>query len=102
MHWVDVYAEKLLEHGRMHVIESGTSISGQPHLGSAGDVIMADGICKAVDKMGGESRAIWAMDDMDGLRKVPAQLPDRFKEYLGQPAFKLPCPDGCCSGFVEH
>ncbi|MCK4265903.1 MAG: lysine--tRNA ligase, partial [Thermoplasmata archaeon] len=25
-----------------------------------------------------------------------------FKKYLGQPAFKLPCPDGCCSGFVEH
>ena len=102
MHWVDVYAEKLLEIGNSHVIESGTGISGQPHIGSAGDVIYADGIHKSIIERGGESRAIWAMDDMDGLRSVPAQLPKEFKQYIGQPAFKLPCPDGCCDSFVEH
>jgi len=102
MHWVDVYAEKLMSLGKVHVVESGTSISGQPHLGSAMDIIIADGICKAVDGLGGESRSIWAMDDMDGLRKVPSQLPEEFSKYIGQPAVKLPCPDGCCSSFVEH
>lgn len=102
MHWVDVYAEKLLERGKHHVIESGTGISGQPHLGSAGDIIYADGIHKALIEKGGSSRAIWAMDDMDGLRKVPAQMPEDFKRYVGQPAFKLPCPEGCCESFVEH
>ncbi len=102
MHWVDVYAEKLLSQGKVHLIESGTSISGQPHLGSAEDIIIADGIYKAIIEKGGESRAIWAMDDMDGLRKIPEQLPKEFKEYLGQPAFKLPCPEGCCDGFVQH
>ncbi|MCK4757589.1 MAG: lysine--tRNA ligase [Thermoplasmata archaeon] len=102
MHWVDVYAEKLLELGSNHIIESGTGISGQPHLGSAGDIIYADGIHKKIIEMGGSSRAIWAMDDMDGLRKVPAQLPKEFEQYIGQPAFKLPCPDGCCDSFVEH
>jgi lysyl-tRNA synthetase class 1 len=102
MHWVDVYAENLLQRGKDHVIESGTSISGQPHLGSAEDIIIADGIFKAVLEKGGKARAIWAMDDMDGLRKVPKQLPEEFNEYLGQPAFKLPCPEGCCKSFTEH
>lgn len=102
MHWVDVYAEKLLEKGDAHVIESGTGISGQPHLGSASDIIYADGILKAIIQKGGKARAIWAMDDMDGLRKIPPQLPKDFDKYIGQPAFKLPCPDGCCGSFVEH
>ncbi len=102
MHWVDVYAEKLLEQGKSHIIESGTSISGQPHLGSAEDIIICDGIMKAIIEKGGKARTIWAMDDMDGLRKIPAQLPKEFEEYLGQPAYVLPCPDGCCDSFREH
>lgn len=102
MHWVDVYAEKLLAIGKNHVVESGTSISGQPHLGSAADIIFADGISKAIAQKGGISKTVWAMDDLDGLRKVPVQLPKEFEVYLGQPAFKLPCPEGCCGSFVEH
>ncbi len=102
MHWVDVYSEKLLSQGKVHLVESGTSISGQPHLGSAEDIIIADGISKAINEQGGESRTIWAMDDMDGLRKIPEQLPKEFEEYLGQPAYKLPCPEGCCDSFREH
>jgi lysyl-tRNA synthetase class I len=73
MHWVDVNAERLLARAKAHVIESGTSISGEPHLGSALDIIVADGIHKSVIEHGGKSRSIWAMDDMDGLRKVPSQ-----------------------------
>ncbi|MCK4971185.1 MAG: hypothetical protein KAS77_11670, partial [Thermoplasmata archaeon] len=37
MHWADVIAEKLLERGHHHRVASGTSISGQPHIGSAAD-----------------------------------------------------------------
>jgi len=102
MHWVDVYAEQLLGRGKKHFVESGTSISGEPHLGSAEDLIISDGIAKAIIAGGGECKAIWAMDDMDGLRKIPKQLPKEFENYLGQPAFKLPCPDGCCPSFAEH
>ena len=102
MHWVDVYVEKLLSQGDSHIIESGTSISGQPHLGSAEDIIICDGIMKGIIDKGGKAKAIWAMDDMDGLRKIPAQLPENFSQYLGQPAYVLPCPNGCCDSFREH
>lgn len=102
MHWVDVYAEQLLGQGKKHFVESGTSISGEPHLGSAEDLIISDSIAKAIIEGGGECKTIWAMDDLDGLRKIPKQLPEKFNQYLGQPAFNLPCPDGCCSSFAEH
>ncbi len=102
MHWVDVYAEKLLKLSDSHLVQSGTGISGQPHLGSASDIIYADGIHKAIIEQGGKSKAIWIMDDMDGFRKVPGQVPKDFKQYLGLPAADLPCPDGCCGSFVEH
>jgi len=39
MHWADKVAGELLERGRKHVIETGTSISGIPHIGNASDVI---------------------------------------------------------------
>ena len=81
MHWVDVYAEKLLSRGKSHVVESGTSISGQPHLGSAMDIVIADGICKAIKEKGGSSRSIWAMDVMDGLRKIESP---HVKEIRGK------------------
>ena len=102
MHWVDVYAEKLLSQGKSHVVESGTGISGQPHLGSAEDIVISDMISKVIIKNGGRAKAVWAMDDMDGLRKIPEQLPAEFNKYLGWPAFKLPCPDSCCDSFTEH
>ncbi|MCK5024147.1 MAG: lysine--tRNA ligase [Thermoplasmata archaeon] len=102
MHWIDVYVDKLLSQCDSHIIESGTSISGQPHLGSAEDIIICDGILKGIIQKGGKAKAIWAMDDMDGLRKIPAQLPKEFEKYLGQPAYVLPCPDGCCDSFREH
>ncbi|MBA3044595.1 MAG: lysine--tRNA ligase [Candidatus Thermoplasmatota archaeon] len=102
MHWVDVYAEQLLGRGKKHFVESGTSISGEPHLGSAEDLIISDGIAKAIIAGGGECKTIWAMDDLDGLRKIPPQLPKEFEQYLGQPAYVLPCPDGCCDSFADH
>jgi lysyl-tRNA synthetase class 1 len=102
MHWVDVYCKELLDRGKKHIVQSGTSISGQPHIGSAEDVMIADSISNAVQNKGGNSESIWAMDDMDGLRKVPSQLPPEFEKYIGQPAFMLPCPDACCDSFVQH
>lgn len=102
MHWVDVYAEELLQLGDSHLIESGTGISGQPHLGSASDIIYGDGILKAIEEKGGKARAIWAMDDMDGFRKLQKQVPESFGQHLGKPVSALPCPEDCCGSFVEH
>ena len=102
MHWVDAVAEDLLKRGNEHVVASGTSISGQIHIGNASEVIMSDGIIRSVERLGGTGRNLWIMDDMDPLRSVPAQIPQSFNRYLGVPDHRIPCPDDTCSSFIEY
>jgi lysyl-tRNA synthetase class 1 len=102
MHWVDVIAEELLKRGTKHVVASGTSISGQIHIGNAGDVIMADGVCRSIREKGGEARLLWIADDSDPLRKIPKQLPAHFDRLLGVPCYNLPCPEGHPHSFTAH
>lgn len=102
MHWVDVIAKELLEQKSHHVIASGTSISGEIHIGNAGDVIMADSIRRSIEEHGGTARLLWIADDFDPLRKVPKQMPPEFSKYLGMPVSSLPDVDGCHKSFVEH
>ncbi|MEM2869311.1 MAG: lysine--tRNA ligase [Thermoplasmata archaeon] len=102
MHWVDVIARELLRRGVEHVVASGTSISGQIHIGNAGDVIIADGVARAVREIGGRARLIWIADDADPLRRLPKQLPAEFDAHLGKPCYSLPCPEGHPHSFVEH
>jgi lysyl-tRNA synthetase class 1 len=94
VHWADVIAAKLLERGDRHRVASGTSISGQPHIGSAADVIFADIIVRAVNDAGGEAEGIWIRDDMDPLRSLPPQIPPEFEEYFGKPVYDLPEVEG--------
>ncbi len=102
MHWVDEVARDLLGRRGSHVIASGTSISGQVHIGNAGDVIIGDGIRRSVEGSGGTARILWIMDDMDPLRSIPEQIPASFSRYLGTPDHRIPCPDDSCSSFIEY
>jgi lysyl-tRNA synthetase class 1 len=94
VHWADVVAEELLKRGARHIVASGTSISGQPHIGSAADVIFADIVARAVNDLGGEAEVVWIQDDMDPLRSIPSQIPPGFVEHLGKPVCALPEIDG--------
>jgi len=94
MHWVDVIAEDLLKTGKVHVLASGTSISGVIHIGNAGDVIMAEAIARTIKEKGGEAKIVWIMDDVDPLGKIPIQVQQDFKQYIGRPLSDVPSPDG--------
>jgi lysyl-tRNA synthetase class 1 len=101
MHWADKSADDLLSRGDMHVIETGTSISGIPHIGNAGDVIRGDAIRKALLDRGIEAGFMWISDDSDPFRKVPKGM-EKLKDYLGYPVRDIPDPDGCHENFVDH
>ena len=58
MHWIDVTVDELLTCGKRHVVESGTSISGEIHIGNAGDVIIADALCRGLKEKGAEARRL--------------------------------------------
>ncbi|MBN2015094.1 MAG: lysine--tRNA ligase [Candidatus Altiarchaeota archaeon] len=101
MHWADSVADELLGRGKEHVIETGTSISGIPHVGNASDVIRGDAVRKALADKGVTSGFIWVADDSDPLRKIPKGL-EAVKDYLGFPVHDIIDPFNCHKSFVEH
>src|SRR5207249_10373683 len=51
-----------------------------------------------------ETRLIACSDDMDGLRKVPDNVPNRamLETHLGKPLTRIPDPFGTHPSFGEH
>ncbi len=107
--WIDKTAYEMLERdkalGRKHDVirtESGLGASGFPHVGSLADCARAYAIKLAVEDIGLKSEYIAFSDDMDGLRKVPAGLPDDLAKYLGYPVSSIPDPFSCHTSYGEH
>ncbi|RLI93659.1 MAG: lysine--tRNA ligase [Candidatus Altiarchaeales archaeon] len=101
LHWTDRVVEKLLRRGNEHVIETGTSISGIPHIGNASDVIRGDAIRKVLEEKNSRVKFIWVADDSDPFRRVPGGM-ESLRDYLGFPVHDIPDPFGCHNNFVEH
>ncbi len=102
--WADKYAEEMLKKwpAEKQVIVTGTSISGEPHLGSANDMIRGDAIRKAVEDKGGKAELIWIADDIDPYRSIPAGFPEELRKYLGWPVAFIPDVWGCHKNFANH
>jgi lysyl-tRNA synthetase class 1 len=107
--WLDMVAYRVLlregELGRKVAAlrtESGLGASGIPHIGSLGDVIRAYGIKLALDTQGCKSEFIAFSDDLDGLRKVPAGMPESLKKSLGHPVSAIPDPYNCHESYGMH
>ncbi len=101
--WIDKVAFTIIERekklGRsvdLIRVESGLGASGIPHIGSMGDAVRAFGISLALKSMGYRSELIAFSDDLDGLRKVPAGLPEWLNDYLCKPVSSIPDPFGDC------
>jgi lysyl-tRNA synthetase class 1 len=80
------------------IFETGYGPSGLPHLGTFQEVARTQMVRHALAEMADwPSRLIAFSDDMDGMRKVPPNLPhqDMMHEHLDQPLSKVPDPFGC-------
>lgn len=101
--WLDKLADTLVKRekrlGRkldLIRVESGLGASGIPHIGSMGDAVRAYGIALALKNMGYNAELIAYSDDMDGLRKIPAGLPDWLSQHMARPVSEIPDPFGDC------
>src|SRR5579863_5431022 len=77
------------------LFETGYGPSGLPHIGTFGEVARTTWVRRAFEAMSGaETRLISFSDDMDGLRKVPGNVPnqDMLAEHLGKPLTAVPDP----------
>src|SRR4051794_959306 len=89
------------------VFETGYGPSGLPHIGTFGEVARTTMVRHAFrvltdDKI--KTRLIAFSDDMDGLRKVPDNVPNKelLEQHLGKPLTKVPDPFGTHPSFGEH
>ncbi|GAA5096642.1 lysine--tRNA ligase [Bartonella acomydis] len=81
------------------LFETGYGPSGLPHIGTFGEVARTTMVRHAfhiLTENKVKTKLLCFSDDMDGLRKVPDNVPDREKmeSYLGQPLSCVPDPFG--------
>ena len=87
------------------IFETGYGPSGLPHIGTFGEVVRTSMVRHAFETLTGRpTRLICFSDDMDGLRKVPDNVPnkDLLSEHLGKPLTQVPDPFGTYDSFGAH
>jgi lysyl-tRNA synthetase, class I len=89
------------------IFETGYGPSGLPHIGTFGEVARTTMVRHAFRVLTGDkikTRLIAFSDDMDGLRKVPDNIPNKemVAQHLGKPLTQVPDPFGTYPSFAEH
>ncbi len=99
-------AARLAASSRGHALfETGYGPSGLPHIGTFGEVARTSWVRHAFHALTGlPSTLLVFSDDMDSLRKVPDNVPNRdlLASYLGQPLSRIPDPFGTHESFGAH
>ncbi len=103
--------EKLEKAGRSKdapvVFETGYGPSGLPHIGTFGEVVRTTMVRRAFEALTDgryKTRLICVSDDMDGMRKVPDNLPNQemLSGYLQKPLTVVPDPFGTHESYGAH
>ena len=87
------------------LFETGYGPSGLPHIGTFGEVARTSWVRHAFSLMSDAPTRLFAFsDDMDGLRKVPDNVPNQemLKEHLGKSLTSIPDPFGQYPSFGAH
>jgi lysyl-tRNA synthetase class 1 len=89
------------------VFETGYGPSGLPHIGTFGEVARTSMVRHAFATLTGgrASRLVCFSDDMDGLRKVPDNVPNKemLAAHLGKPLSAVPDPfSNAYPSFAAH
>ncbi len=89
------------------IFETGYGPSGLPHIGTFGEVARTTMVRHAFRVLTDDTiktRLIAFSDDMDGLRKVPDNVPNKemVAQHLGKPLTQVPDPFGTHDSFAAH
>jgi lysyl-tRNA synthetase class 1 len=83
------------------VLSSGFGPSGIFHIGHMREVLTVDALLRGLKQRGRQAKHLMVLDDMDALRKVPANVDAKFEEYLGMPVYLVPAPDGSDRSYAD-
>jgi len=110
--WPFVEAKKILRERKKNIeskgkiiLQTGYGPSGLPHIGTFGEVARTSMVVNALNYLTDIPKEIITFsDDMDGLRKIPENIPnsDKLKENLHKPLTQVPDPFEKFSSFGEH
>lgn len=87
------------------LFETGYGPSGLPHIGTFGEVVRTTMVRQAFELLSDiPTRMFCFSDDMDGLRKVPDNIPNAelLAENLDKPLSRVPDPFGLHESFGHH
>ena len=87
------------------VFQTGYGASGLPHIGTFNENQRTTMVRHALAELSDmPSKMIVFADDMDGLRKVPDNVPNQamLAEHLGKPLSRIPDPFGECESFAHY
>ena len=110
--WPFVEAKKMLRERKSFIekkgkiiLQTGYGPSGLPHIGTFGEVARTSMIVNALKHLTDlPTEIITFSDDMDGLRKVPDNVPqkDLLEKNLHKPLTEVPDPFKKFNSFGEH
>ncbi len=98
------YAKGAPEKGYV-LFETGYGPSGLPHIGTFGEVARTTMIKVAFEAISDiPTKLICFSDDLDGMRKVPSNVPnpEQLEPYLQMPLTSVPDPFGTHDSFGDH
>jgi lysyl-tRNA synthetase class 1 len=87
------------------LFETGYGPSGLPHIGTFAEVVRTTMVRQAFQRISDAPTKLFAFsDDMDGLRKVPDNVPNQalLAEHLGKPLTAVPDPFETHESFGAH
>ncbi|WP_371396069.1 lysine--tRNA ligase [Fretibacter rubidus] len=105
---LDIEKKRGIDRGDKPVVfETGYGPSGLPHIGTFGEVVRTTMVMDAFKALtGGKIPMVMlcVSDDLDGMRKVPGNMPnqDMLHEHLGKPLTDVPDPFGKFESFAAH
>jgi lysyl-tRNA synthetase, class I len=103
MQWLQTIVDELIARqpdGEI-LISSGASPSGTYHVGGLREAITCDAILLEIQRRGRKAKHVHFVDDLDGLRKIPVNVPETHSKYLGQPLCDVPAPDGSDRSYAD-
>ena len=110
--WPFVEAKKMLRERKSQIekkgkitLQTGYGPSGLPHIGTFGEVARTSMIVNALKHLTNlPMEIITFSDDMDGLRKVPDNIPNKelLEKNLHKPLTQVPDPFEKFNSFGEH
>ena len=110
--WPFVEAKRILRERKKNIenkgkiiLQTGYGPSGLPHIGTFGEVARTSMVVNALNQLTDIPKDIITFsDDMDGLRKVPENIPnqEKLENYLHKPLTQVPDPFEKYNSFGEH